>query len=211
MYSSRWILPCTWKGVAIIEVISTFFIASYISWANLSSKALYSFHSWVALPKMAKTWWCILQASTPYTKTVCHNPITSIVEHKNKWESVALTNGWCVMGVATIPYPWYEAIITLVSNSKKIHFVSINNFSECTYFDFIKMCLESVRKKGHWMYCKHVYYVFWYLCKFSTQWTCPFMLQPLATTKWCAFLSSLMLLSLKSLPSRPRLPYLCEN
>jgi hypothetical protein len=56
-------------------------------------------------------------------------------------------------------------MISIVSKEEKTYLVSIADFPQCTCPDFAKMLSLGVGKKGQWISCKHLYYVFRYLCK----------------------------------------------
>ena len=74
-------------------------------------------------------------------------------------------DGYYVVGVTPIPYLGYGCIITIVSKDDKTYLVSIANIPQCTYPNFAKMLSLAVGKRGQWVSCKHLYYVFRYLCK----------------------------------------------
>ena len=90
---------------------------------------------------------------------------TPLSEHMKKWESTLHMDGYYVVGVTLIPYPGYGCIITIVSKEEKTHLVSIAYIPQCTCPDFVKILALAVGKKGQWVSCKHLYYVFKYLCK----------------------------------------------
>jgi hypothetical protein len=71
-----------------------------------------------------------------------------------------------ITGVTVIPYPGYGCIITLVTNRDHTYLIlSIIDFLQYSCRNFIKMNAGSFRRNGKWVYCKHVYYMFWYLFK----------------------------------------------
>ena len=70
-----------------------------------------------------------------------------------------------VTNVTAIPYPGYGVVITLDSGKGKVYYISITDFPSCTYPSFVKMMSGALEKRLQWIYCKHVYYIFRYLCK----------------------------------------------
>jgi len=99
-----------------------------------------------------------------FGKTVCRNPTTSTADHKNKCESAGLMDGYFVVGVTAIPYPRFGVIINLVSKEDITYRVTIADIPHCICPDFTKMSSHALGKKGKWVYCKHLYYVFRFLC-----------------------------------------------
>ncbi len=73
--------------------------------------------------------------------------------------------GYYVVGVIPIPYRGYGCIISIVFKEEKTYLVSIADIPQCTCPDFAKMLSLAVGKRGQWVSCKHLYYVFRYLCK----------------------------------------------
>ena len=55
--------------------------------------------------------------------------------------------------------------INIVSKENIANYVTIGNIPHCTCPNFTKMSSESLGKKGKWVYCKHLYDVFRFLCK----------------------------------------------
>ena len=100
-----------------------------------------------------------------FGKTVRRNPIVPMAYYKNKWESVGLMDGYYVVGVTAIPYPGYGVIINIASKEDLTYRITIGDIPHCTCPDFTKMSSQALGKKGKWVYCKHLYYVFRFLCK----------------------------------------------
>ena len=73
--------------------------------------------------------------------------------------------GYYVVGVNPIPYSSYEVIINIVSKKDITYHITIGYILHCTCPDFTKMSSQALGKKGKWVYCKHLYYVFRFLCK----------------------------------------------
>ena len=84
---------------------------------------------------------------------------------KKKWESAGLMDGSYVVGVTAISYPGYGVIINIVSKKIITYRITIGDIPHCTCLDFTKMSSQALGKKGKWVYCKHLYYVFRFLCK----------------------------------------------
>jgi hypothetical protein len=70
-----------------------------------------------------------------------------------------------VIGITAILYPGFGVLINIVSKEDITYHVTIGDMLHCTCPDFTKMSSQSLEKKGKWMYCKHFYYVFRFLCK----------------------------------------------
>ena len=74
-------------------------------------------------------------------------------------------DGSNVIGVTAIPYPGIGVLINIVSKEDIAYRVTIVDMRHCTCLDFMKMSSQSLGKKGKWVYCKHLYYVFKFFCK----------------------------------------------
>ena len=74
-------------------------------------------------------------------------------------------DGYYVVGVTAIPCLGYGVIINIVSKEDITYRMTIGDIPHCTCPDFTKMFSQALEKKGKWMYCKHLYYVFRFLCK----------------------------------------------
>lgn len=57
-----------------------------------------------------------------------HNPTTPVADHKNKWENVGHMDAYYVVGVTSIPYPGFEAIINIFSKEVITYRVTIGDF-----------------------------------------------------------------------------------
>ena len=68
------------------------------------------------------------------------------------------------LGSAT-PYPGFGVIINIVSKEDITYRVIIGDIPHCKCPDFTKMFSHALGKKGKWVYYKHLYYVFRFLCK----------------------------------------------
>jgi hypothetical protein len=102
-----------------------------------------------------------------FGKSVRRNLAPPTVDHKNKWESAGLMDGYYVVGITAIPYPGFEMLINIVSKEDITYRVTIGDMPHCTCFDFKKMSSQSLGNKEKWVYCKHLYYVFRFLCKLN--------------------------------------------
>ena len=74
-------------------------------------------------------------------------------------------DGYYVVGVTAIPYPGFGVLIIIVSKEDIAYCVTITDMPHGTCPDFTKISSQSLGKKMKWMYCKHLYYVFRFLCK----------------------------------------------
>jgi hypothetical protein len=61
--------------------------------------------------------------------------------------------------------PWYKVIIKIISKVDTSYRVIIGYFLQCTYLDFIQMSFVTLGEKGKWVFRKHLYYVYEFLCK----------------------------------------------
>lgn len=74
-------------------------------------------------------------------------------------------DGYYVVGVTTISYLGIGCIVNIVSKEERNYLVLIANNPQCIYLDFARMSSMRVGKRVQWVCCKHLYYVFRYLCK----------------------------------------------
>ena len=70
-----------------------------------------------------------------------------------------------VTNVTAIPYPGYGVVIALDNGKGKVYYISITDFPSCTCPSFVRMMSGALEKRLQWIYCKHVYYIFRYICK----------------------------------------------
>ena len=70
-----------------------------------------------------------------------------------------------VTNVTAVPYLGYGVVIALDSGKGKVYYISITDFPSCTCPSFVKMMSGALGKRLQWIYCKHVYYNFRYICK----------------------------------------------
>jgi len=45
--------------------------------------------------------------------------------------------------------------------------VAIRDFPSCNYFDFVKMSMVAFGKRGKWVPCKHLYYIFYHVVHYN--------------------------------------------
>ena len=74
-----------------------------------------------------------------FGKTVRCNPTAPMADHKNKWESAGLMDGYYVVGVTAIPYPGFGVLINIVSKEDIAYRVTISDIPHYTCPDFTKM------------------------------------------------------------------------
>jgi hypothetical protein len=82
-----------------------------------------------------------------FGKSVRLNLAPPTVDHKNKWESAGLTDGYYVVGITAVPYPGFGVLINIVSKEDITYCVTIGNMPHCTCSDFTKMSSQSLEKK----------------------------------------------------------------
>jgi len=59
----------------------------------------------------------------------------------------------------------FGVLINIISKEDNTYCVTIGDIPHCTCFDFNKMSSQYLGNKEKWVYCKHLYYVFRFLCK----------------------------------------------
>jgi hypothetical protein len=74
-------------------------------------------------------------------------------------------DGYYVVGVTAISYPNFGVIMNIVFKEDVTHLVTFGNIPHCTCPDFTKISSHALGKKGKCVYCKHLHYVFRFLCK----------------------------------------------
>ena len=100
-------------------------------------------------------------------KTVRRSPKAPCEAHRNQWESARNVKA-IIQAVKIIPYPGLGAVITMQSGvepDQKVYNVTLSNFPSCTCPHFVSMNGSSVGKRGAYVNCKHIYYVFRFFCK----------------------------------------------
>lgn len=106
-------------------------------------------------------------ATTRFGKPVRRNMGVPTIDHRNKWESARNVKAQ-IRNVVEVPYPGLGRIYTIESGifpKQKEYQVTISNFPACTCPDFINMSAAALGKRGKWVHCKHLYYLFRYLMK----------------------------------------------
>lgn len=91
---------------------------------------------------------------------MCQNLSLQLATHKIKWEGAILMNEYYVVLAITILCPSFAVIINIISKDDKSHHVTIGNIPQCTCPNFTKMSSHILRKKGKWVYWKHLHNVF---------------------------------------------------
>lgn len=87
--------------------------------------------------------------------------------HRNQWKSARNVIA-SITGVNFLLYPGHGAIITLSSGiepNQKIYNITLCNFPSCTCSHYGSMNETSIGKRGMYVNCKHLYYIFRYFCK----------------------------------------------
>ena len=128
-----------------------------------------------------------------FGKTMCRNPTSLLVDHKNKWESAGLMEGYYVVGVTAIPYPSFGMIINIVSKHDITYHVTIGDIPHCTCLDFTKMSSQTLGNKGN----RCIANIFITCSSFCARWTMrvinSFMHLHIRTMKLSAYLNLLVL------------------
>lgn len=113
--------------------------------------------------------------SMRFGKKCRRSPDAPSADHKNRWMSTGHMNGYYITGVTLVPHPGCGVVITIVNDKDKAYLVSISTIPQCTCEDFVGMSFKAASRK--WVPCKHLYYVFRYLCKLNYE-TDKFIHQP---------------------------------
>ena len=101
-----------------------------------------------------------------FGRTIKRNENAPTIDHRNKWESARNVRA-IVKNVTSIPYPGYGRIITLDSGiypNQKTYQITLCDFPSCSCDDFITMSSGALGKRKAWVNCKHLYYVYRFLC-----------------------------------------------
>jgi hypothetical protein len=112
-------------------------------------------------------WLCIpyTHPTSNYFKIVCWNLSLKLATYKNNWEVAILMNNYYILGALSTLCPRFAVIINNISKDDKTHHVTIGSISQCKCPNFTKMSSHVLRKKGKWVYWKHLCNVFKILCK----------------------------------------------
>jgi hypothetical protein len=109
--------------------------------------------------------------TTRNSKSIWRTANAPTAEHRNKWESAGNIKRM-VLGIIVLPFPGLEAIISLQSGvqpNKKVYRITISHFPEYTCPDFLNMAVASIGKRGQYVNCKHLYYIFCYFYKMNCE------------------------------------------
>lgn len=82
-------------------------------------------------------------------KTMCCNLIALTMDHKNKWEGAWLTDGYYLVMVIVIPYPWFGVSINIVSKKDIAHCVTIGEVLQCTYPNLMTTSSHALGRKDN--------------------------------------------------------------
>ena len=84
-------------------------------------------------------------------KSMRRNLAAPTIDHKNKWESAGLMDGYYVVGITAIPYLGFGVLINIVSKEAITYRVTIGDMPHCSCPDFTKMSSQSLGSKGNWV------------------------------------------------------------
>ena len=87
------------------------------------------------------------------------------VSQNPHWKPFRRLFGAIAVQFFPIFYPRFGVLINTVSKEGIAYRVTIDDILCYTCLDFTKISSQSLGKKGKWVYCKHCYYVFRFLCK----------------------------------------------
>ena len=134
-----------------------------------------------------------------FGKTVHRNPTAQLADHKNKWESVGLMDGYYVVGVSAIPYPGFGVIINIVPKHDITYHVTIGDIPHCTCLDFTKMSLHALGKKGNGCIVNIFIMCLDFCARWITRVRSSFMHLHIPITRSCDYLNLLVLQSVSSI------------
>ena len=87
--------------------------------------------------------------------------------HRNQWESARNVKA-TIIQVNLLPYPGLGAIVALQSGvepNANVYNITLCNFPACTCPHYNNMTSSAIGRRGMYVNCKHLYYVFRFLCK----------------------------------------------
>ena len=105
--------------------------------------------------------------STRNGKNVRRNPKAPMEAHRNQWESARNVKA-SILRVNLLPYPGLGAIIVLQSGvepNEHVYNVTLCNFPSCTCPHYVSMNSSAIGRRGQYVNCKHLYYIFRFLCQ----------------------------------------------
>jgi hypothetical protein len=128
-----------------------------------------------------------------FGKTMCYYPTTLLADHKNKWKSAGLMEGYFVVVVTVIPYPGFGVIINIVSKHDITYHVTIGDIPHCTCSDFTKMSSHALEKKENG--CIVIIFIICLdICaRWITRVTSSFMYLHIPITRSCDYLNLMVL------------------
>lgn len=89
-----------------------------------------------------------------------------MVDRKNKPESIGFMYKYYVVEVIVVPYQRFKVINNIVFKEAYSYYVTIGDIPQCTCPNFIKLSSMTLgRNERKWVNCKHLYYMFTFLCK----------------------------------------------
>ena len=100
-------------------------------------------------------------------KNVRRNTKAPTEAHRNQWESARNVKA-NILRVNLLPYPGLGAIIVLQSGVEpddKLYNITLCNFPSCTCPHYASMNSAAVGRRGQYVNCKHLYYIFRFFCK----------------------------------------------
>lgn len=101
-----------------------------------------------------------------FGKNIRRNSKAPTTKHSNSYASALSVNG-NVLKVTMLPSPALGSIITFESrqgSKASQYFITVGQFPSCDCPFFKDMATKSLGKRGQWVNCKHMYYVFTQLC-----------------------------------------------
>jgi len=88
------------------------------------------------------------------------------IDHDNKWQTTLHAVASVKMPPTKVPLLGYGKVFLIdndvLPNAHHYH-VTIGDFPSCNYLDFVKMFMAALSKRGKWVPCKHLYYIFYHV------------------------------------------------
>jgi hypothetical protein len=74
-------------------------------------------------------------------------------------------DNYYVVRVIAIPYLRFGVLINIISKEDIAYRATIGDMPLCICLDFTKISSHPLGRKGKWVHCKHLHYVFRFQCK----------------------------------------------
>jgi hypothetical protein len=75
------------------------------------------------------------------------NATTPIAKHQNKQDGTELMDGYYVVGITPMQYPWFGVIINIIYKEDNTYHITIGSIPRCTCPYFTKMLSGALGQK----------------------------------------------------------------